>query len=238
MRRGRLSEGAAAGERCASHSAQGKGRERGDDGLRGTHSRPSCAFVRRYLDASEKHKSRKQGGVLEAAAEFWRRPVVASSHSLRRVGPGPAVSPHRVATLPAARRLPGARLAPTSCRPWRPVGSASRLRSPESPVCKPQSPFGNGPSRPVAFPVGAVVFPVGTERRRVGTGRAASGSGERRVGRGESPFFRNCGLVSLQTSRGSLLSRPRCWALARCRNTIREATNREAPSGPRGLHVF
>ena len=155
-----------------------------------------------------------------------------------RVAPGEVASPKGRGPVGLASRPPVRRLAPASCRPWRPVGSASRPRWSESLVCESQSPFGNGPSRPVAFPVGAVVFPVGTERRRVGTGRAASGSGERRVGRGESPFFRNCGLVSLQTSRGSLLSRPRCWALARCRNTIREAINREAPSGPRGLHVF
>ena len=33
-------------------------------------------------------------------------------------------------------------------------------------------------------------------------------------------------------------TRPRCRALARCRNTIREAISRDSPSGPLGLHAF
>ena len=81
------------------------------------------------------------------------RTVVASSHSPCRVGPGPGASPHRVAALPPASRPRVVPLAPASCRPWRPVGSASRPQWSESLVRKAQSPLEKAPVDAVAFPV-------------------------------------------------------------------------------------
>ena len=81
---------------------------------------------------------------------------MASSHSLRPVGPGPGASPHRVAPLPPASRPRVGSLARASCRPWRKVGSASRPQWAESPVCKAQSPLEKAPVAPVAFPVAPV----------------------------------------------------------------------------------
>ena len=124
--------------------------------------------------------------------------VVARSQSRRRVGPGPGASPHRVAALPPARRLHSARVAPASCRPWRPVGSASRPRWSESLVCDPSRLLENDPVAfpvaPVAFPVGAfvfivgaVVFRVGTVVFRVGARVGASGSAARPLAAASRP---------------------------------------------------
>ena len=106
------------------------------------------------------------------------RTVVASSHSLRRVGPGPQATRacERVA-LPPARRLFPRCWPMQSPRRVAAPGAESRFReSPpvwaESPVCKAQSPFGKGPSRPsrgpsrpsCVVPVAPFAVPVGPSR--------------------------------------------------------------------------
>ena len=87
------------------------------------------------------------------------RTVVASSHSLRRVGPGPGDSPHRVATLPAASRPPVPPLGYHSAERAGPACAQSAPRvapgGSESPLCRP-----NGvPTRPQTAPTRPTFVP-------------------------------------------------------------------------------
>ena len=116
-----------------------------------------------------------------------------------RVAPGKVASPKGRGRVGLASRLPGGPLARASCPGVCRVGSASRLRWPEPPVCKAQSPIGKPQSqlpthsltlaRVPGRPVGKGEWePGGASGNRAaasGNRRAASGSGKRRVARGE-----------------------------------------------------
>ena len=119
---------------------------------------------------------------INTAEEVAAHAVVARG----RVGPGGRKSRGRVATgevaspkgrgrVGLASRLPGVPVALASCRPWRPVGSASRPRWSESLVCESQSPFGKRPSRVPSRPsrVPSRSIRVPSRASRVPSGSAA-----------------------------------------------------------------
>ena len=75
-----------------------------------------------------------------------------------RVALGEVASPKGRGRVGLASRPPREPTCPSeSCRPWRPVGSVSCPRWTESPVCKVQSPFGKGLSRPSKNPVAPAI---------------------------------------------------------------------------------
>ena len=159
-----------------------------------------------------------------------RHAVVARGISQRRVSPGLGDSLMRVVSLLAASCPPGGRIAPASCPPPPP----SRFR--ELPPVGPRRPC-VGSSRLLIWKWAESPGENGeweSSGGECGTEEVASGSPDAATRLFKWPSRR----VFPQVLRALIaLIRPRCRALARCRNTIREAISRKH-RGPRGLHAF
>ena len=168
------------------------------------------------------------------------RTVVASSHSLRRVGPGPRDSPHRVATLPAASRPPVPPLGRASGPGVRPVGPSSRARWVRVAPVSAQRSAHSAPNRPDSPHFCAR---LGHFSARLGHSFVRLGHLSGRLGRALYLWLRKLpgfGADALHDSRcrAARVCHEGGAGLSPCaRNTIREAISRDTSSSQHAGHA-